>query len=245
MSYKPVGLAGMWGLDCDAPLTPTLLQQLETVDLSDFWPGVCPKGTFVQFFERYVPLPGNKIGGDFTLRERDLLITAKKPVVLVQHVRGDIGGTPGWPASAAQGDADALYALQYADQLGYTVTWASDWTGATPLPAIVQDIENVKPGTDSFSSAKAFRARIESAKSARHVIYQGFNCGMDTEQLASVGSMLYSDFGNRTPPPGRAFAMKQHGQKRILGMWFDLDRAMIDDAGEQLYGMADVDDVAA
>lgn len=235
MTYKPVPLAGKWGLDCDGPLSAGFLVQLIAIDLHDYWPDVCPVGTHVDFFERYLPLPGNAIGGDITPRERDAIAATGKALVLAQHVRGDIGSTPGWAASATQGDEDALYALQYADQLGYL--YASD--DIRTRPGIVQDIENVKAGTDSYGSARSFRARIESAGNARHVVYEGFNVGMTDEQLADIGALLYADFGPRKPPPGRAFAIKQHPQKQILGVYFDLDYAMFDAQGDQLYGMAD------
>ena len=238
MVYAPVALEpGTFGLDTSYKLTlqPGLVDKLIALDLSKVWTFLKP-GTYLDFFMRYVPLPGNNPGWDIDGTERQLIADKRKKLVLVQHVRAGAGNV-GWTCTAAQGAADAAYAAGYAKGVGYAPV------DGYPPPAIVKDMENVaNPGPVAVACMGEFRDAL-ARQGYRGPGYRGYSSGLTTGQWAAVGTPVMSDAGTHNPPPGRGYAIKQHAQKTIFGVAFDLDEVLVDQSGDAVYGMAEVDEV--
>ncbi len=230
--YLPVALTpGMWGVDTTYKLTlqPGLLDKLCAVDLHDYCPAA-PKATPIDFFGRYVPLPGNEPGWDIDGTERAEIAARKRLLLLFQHVRGG-----SWTASAAQGAADAVFGTNYAKAHGYAPV------PGYPPPAVIKDMESVgNPGPDAVACMQQY---IIAARAAgfQPPGYEGFDSGLTTAQWAAMGVPVMSDYGARTPPPGRGFAIKQHPQVKIFGIEFDVDEVLPDLTGDLIYGMGAVD----
>ena len=228
--YAPVALTpGLWGVDTSARLTPALLDQLLTVDLHDFCASA-PKGTAIDFFGRYVPLPYNGVGNDVTSAELQAIAARKRKVVLFQHVRAG-----SWMASPQQGADDAVHAAAYAKSVGYAPL------DGYPGPAIVKDMESVaNPGPAAVGCMRSYIDAMQ-AHGFQAPGYCGFASGLTPAQWSALGVPVMSDFGQRQPPPGRGFAIKQHPEVVIFGVRFDVDEILADLTGAFVYAMGDIE----
>jgi hypothetical protein len=229
--YLPVALTpGMWGVDTSAKLTAALLDELLATDLHAVFPAA-PKGTFASFVGRYGPLPGNSAAEDIDPQERLLIATRKVILILFQHVRGG-----SWLATGPQGAADAAYVATYAKAAGYAPV------DGYPTPSIFKDMESVaNPGPQALECMQQFMQTMQGL-GFQPPGYNGFDCGITPDQWAALNTPVMCDAGDRKPPTGKAFVIKQHAQVKIGGVYFDVDEVLPNpELAGVVYGMAEVD----
>lgn len=197
-------------LDTAGKLLRPRMQQVVSVG----WRGRTPLA-----LGRYGPLPGNSAAGDLDAVELYDAADVFGAVLLYQHV---LSGP--WAASGSLGALHGAAIALFAQKIGYPV-------GAT----IGNDMENLsnvgQPALD-YCFEKA-RAIIKSGWTM--ATYEGFAAGASSQQLADVPGTLcmISDFGHRKPPT-QGFAMEQHPQETIAGMYFDPNDAHADALGRRL-----------
>ena len=220
MSYLPVALDGVWGVDTAHKLSSSDIQALSTATVL---------GRPIRAVCRYVFF-GPPKGGDIDEQELQRIRSAGLVLWLAQHCRSG-----SWVASGPLGAADGQWAVRNALGAGYGPV-----AGAPP-PALCLDLESVRnPGPDAVAHALQWRDVVALA-GFRPVVYIGFDAGLTLSEQALLGVPLWSDFGPRSPPPGRGFAGKQHPQCVVRGIGVDPDEFHADLMGEAIYGMGEAD----
>ena len=181
-----------------------------------------PNGQKVSFVFRYVSLDPVLKPGDITPNERDSIIGAGVPLLLVQHCR-----YPGWIANAVNGTQNGNAAGLDAQAVGYP-------PGAM-LFVDLEGVGDVGGPVDEYITAWAYAVQAYGFKPG---LYQGYSCGIAPAVLAQhieYGG-FWSDFGDRQNPVG--FVCKQFAQVMHCGMPVDPDKCYADSLGRTLVGMA-------
>lgn len=217
MSYLPVRLGDCHGGDTNAKIGLSQARALRDAGVVFLW--------------RYVFFGPPRLG-DIDPAELNAIRLAGLTLLLVQHVRSG-----SWEASQSLGTQDAVWATRNARAAGYAPV------EGCPAPCLALDMESLRnPGPDAVAHAVAW-CDVVSRDGFRPVVYEGFDCGLTASELAALGVPLWSDFGPRTPPPGRGFCCKQASEVVVAGVTIDPDHAYPDLTGEALVGMGEVAEV--
>jgi hypothetical protein len=203
-------------VDTNVRLGPDILQQVRVAGYS----GVV----------RYLPLPGVAATKDVHQDEVGSIMEVGLGLLLVQHVR-----FPHWDPRDHAGAADALAAVQFAQQAGYLA-------GAH----IFLDLEGIVAGTGKATKAFA-EAWATTVTQAGYLAgcYVGFDVPLNPAELFELRKInsYWSDAGPREVAV-RGFAIKQHAEIFIAGTPFDPDTVQPDHRGETpIWMIAGSDDI--
>ena len=216
MSRAVVEVPDSVGGDTNAKVTTAMARALA---------GASWNGRPFSFLLRYVGLHG-PTPGDIDAAELDGILSAGLLLGLVQHVR-----LPGWPASAAAGQATGHAAVTCARAAGYVegAHLAFDLEGCASVGQAV--IDHVEAWCD-----------VVSGEGYAPLLYVGYAAGLTPTQLyeSLPGVHAYwSDYGPRAVDR-RGFCLRQHAQTTIAGVQVDPDEAFADSLGGRLLLMGDV-----